>query len=175
MVDGGVLNNTPVHIAIDAGATHVISLELEPLGLVGPLAEPGQTAAASLLEAGLGTVQTLLALATEEDVRGAVAWNRFLAQNRELLSHEGCETAVPDDAACARKGKRLVPLYRIAPEERLVSTLEFDGRFEGTRLATSLRDWLRRGKVDAERSAWWRATVQPDPGPRWRSAAESAG
>jgi len=30
-VDGGVLNNTPIHIAIDAGATHVISFELEPL------------------------------------------------------------------------------------------------------------------------------------------------
>ena len=29
-VDGGVLNNSPIHIAVDAGATHVISLETQP-------------------------------------------------------------------------------------------------------------------------------------------------
>ena len=30
-VDGGVLNNSPVNVTVDAGATHIISIELDPL------------------------------------------------------------------------------------------------------------------------------------------------
>ena len=41
-VDGGVLNSSPIHIAIDAGATHVISLEV--FAFLGNRAPPGRQA-----------------------------------------------------------------------------------------------------------------------------------
>jgi hypothetical protein len=174
-VDGGVLNNTPIHIAIDAQATHVISLELEPLGFVGPMEVDERGMAYDLLRAGVETFRTLLDLATEEDIRRAIAWNRFLLRNPRLLKEGRGETRWAKKQDGAPKGKRIVPIYRIAPRKREIGTLEFDGRFEGGRLQVSLRDWLRRGLVDMQGKAIWRATTEPDPGGSWRQTVTKAG
>lgn len=149
-VDGGVLNNSPIHIAIDAGATHVISLELEPLSYPGPfrfVAEGG--------EPGLGrnvveTFETLLAHSTGLGIQNASAWNREIDRQGE----------VPD--------KRLVPIYRAAPRRRELGLLDFDGHYESALAPAdpTLRQWAEKGASDTDAGRlFWRATFQAYPPP----------
>ena len=167
-VDGGVLNNSPVHIAIDAGATHVISLEPEPLDPVQPLEVDDRDGGYNLLETALTTFSTVLTLSTRGDIRRTTTWNRFLVEHPEAAK----ATAAPgkEDQAARKPGshpttkKRIVPLYRIAPEQREIGTVEFDGHFESGKQAVTLRDLLRRGYVDMQGKHIWRATLQPHPG-----------
>ena len=121
-VDGGVLNNSPIHIAIDAGATHVISLEILPYEKIGPLQDDtrGQDGY-GLLQASLTAFTTVLERVTEEDVRRTASWNRFLIHRPHSLR--------PGKATDPHRQRRIVPLYRIAPRQPLVGTVEFDGQF----------------------------------------------
>jgi len=162
-VDGGVLNNSPVHIAIDAGATHVISLELEPLDPVKPLEVDDRDGGYNLLETAVTTFSTLLKLSTRGDIRRTTTWNRFLLENPEAAGAK-IDPAGQESDARPRTSKRIIPLYRIAPEQREIGTVEFDGHYEKGKQAVTLRDWLRRGYVDMQGKHIWRATLQPDPG-----------
>ena len=162
-VDGGVLNNSPVHIAIDAGATHIISLELEPLDPVEPLEVDDRDGGYNLLETAVTTFSTLLKLSTRGDIRRATTWNRFLLENPEAAGAK-TDPAGQDSDARPRTSKRIIPLYRIAPEQREIGTVEFDGHYEKGEPAVTLRDWLRRGYVDMQGKHIWRATLQPYPG-----------
>jgi hypothetical protein len=158
-VDGGAINNSPIHIAVDAGATHVISLELEPLERVDPAAVDDRGTGFNLLETGVETFSSLLKLSTEKDVRRTVAWNIFLAGHPQALQPQG--SAAEEYCSTA---KRIIPLYRIAPRKREIETVEFDGHFEGGKRVVSLRDWLRRGLLDMRGERIWRATLRPIPG-----------
>ena len=168
-VDGGVLDNSPIHIAIDAGATHVISLEMHPLEQHDPMEsdERGKTEY-SLFQAALKTFTAVLDRATVEDVRRTAAWNRFLAQHPESL---GRAKPSPDktakaqsEQAAAAMGRRIVPLYRIAPRETPIGTVEFDGHYSAGKRSVVLRDLLRRGVVDMQGENIWRATTRHAPG-----------
>ncbi len=157
-VDGGVLNNSPIHVAIDAGATHVISLEIRPFETGDPLdVEVGERDGYEILEAAVATFTTVLERATDGDVRRTAAWNRFLLSRRD-----GVSTARGKDAGRGRD-RRVVPIYRIAPRSRLLGTVEFDGRFEGGRRTVTLRDLLRRGVLDMRGRNIWAATVRHEP------------
>ena len=158
-VDGGVLNNSPVHVAIDAGATHVISLEILPFEQKDPLARNERPARGyTLLEAALATFTTVLERATHEDIRRSASWNRF------LISHPGGLWPGRGSDARSEPQRRIVPIYRVAPKAPLVGTVEFDGRFEGGRRSVTLRDMLRRGILDMRGQNVWPATIRHQPG-----------
>lgn len=158
-VDGGVLNNSPVHVAIDAGATHVISLEILPLYCRDPLSGEERPAGDyRLLDAALATFTTVLERATHEDIRRTASWNRFLMAHPEALGPGR------GSAGRAEPQRRVVPVYRIAPRDPLVGTVEFDGRFEEGRRTVTLRDLLRQGILDMRGRNAWTATVRPQPG-----------
>ena len=95
-VDGGVLNNSPVHIAIDAGATHMISLEVEPLGRTRPLDVDDRKQNYNLLGTAIETFAALLELSTSEDIRRTVTWNRFLAEHPEVVGSLEAEPNADD-------------------------------------------------------------------------------
>ncbi len=160
-VDGGVLNNSPIHLSIDAGATHILSFELDPLETADPLAADDQGRAYNILEAGVTTFTTLLDRAIERDMRRTVTWNRFLTRHPQALAEQ--RSWVRKTAERAGEVKRVLPLYRIAPEEREIGTVEFDGRFESGERQATVRDVLRRGMLDLRGEHIWRATLQPTP------------
>jgi predicted acylesterase/phospholipase RssA len=160
-VDGGVLNNSPIHLSIDAGATHIISLELDPLRTEDPLRTDDRGRAYNILEAGVTTFTTLLDRAIERDMRRTVTWNRFLTQHPQALAEQ--RSWVRRSAEATKEVKRVLPLYRIAPQEREIGTVEFDGRFEAGLSKATVRDVLRRGVLDLRGKHIWRATLQPTP------------
>ena len=160
-VDGGVLNNSPIHLSIDAGATHIISLELDPLQTQDPLQADDRGRFYNILEAGVTTFTTLLDRAIERDMRRTVTWNRFLTQHPQALSEQ--RSSARRSVEAVREVKRVVPLYRIAPQEREIGTVEFDGRFDEGKSKTTIRDVLRRGMLDLRGKHIWRATLQPTP------------
>ena len=162
-VDGGVLNNSPVHIAIDAGATHIISLELEPLDPVEPLEVDDRDGGYNLLETAVTTFSTLLKLSTRGDIRRTTTWNRFLVEHPQAAGTKDEQRDQESDER-PKTSKRIVALYRIAPEQREIGTVEFDGHYETGKKAVTLRDLLRRGYVDMQGKHIWRATLQPHPG-----------
>lgn len=168
-VDGGVLDNSPIHIAIDAGATHVISLEMHPLERRGPMdSDERGKAEYGLFQAALKTFTAVLDRATTEDIRRTVAWNRFLARRPESLGQgkppAGESGKTQSEQAAAAMGRRIVPLYRIAPRSVQIGTVEFDGRYSGGKRTVTLRDLLRRGVVDMQGENIWRATTRHVPG-----------
>ncbi|MCB9384894.1 MAG: patatin-like phospholipase family protein [Bryobacterales bacterium] len=160
-VDGGVLNNSPIHLSIDAGATHIISLELDPLKTQDPLESDDRGRFYNILEAGVTTFTTLLDRAIERDMRRTVTWNRFLTQHPQALAEQ--RSWIRRGAEDVREVKRVLPLYRIAPQEREIGTVEFDGAFEQGRNIATVRDVLRRGMLDLRGRHVWRATLQPTP------------
>lgn len=147
-VDGGVLNNSPMNVAVDAGATHVISIELDPLGYRAPLDAPAPARhEPALVENVALTFGTLLEMATTEDVFRTVWINRMLAQG-----------SVP--------GMRVVEIFRIAPRRRDLQTLEFNGHYDQPFAgpSPSLVEWLNRGALDVrDGRPFWRATQQANP------------
>jgi len=141
-VDGGVLNNSPMNVAVDAGATHVISIELDPLGYRAPLdaAVPAHREPALVENVAL-TFATLLEMATTEDVFRTVSMNRA-------------------------PGRRRVEIYRIAPAHRDLQTLDFNGHYDQPFAAPSpsLVEWLERAALDVRGGRpFWCATRQADP------------
>ena len=161
-VDGGVLNSSPIHIAVDAGATHVISLEIEPYGHSETLQvdERGREGY-GLFEAALSTFTTVLDRATDEDIRRTASWNRFLISRPRSLEQSD------DKHGSLGRGRRIVPLYRVVPNERPLGTVEFDGRVERGKKTFTLRDALRRGMQDMQGRNVWAATVRHEPG--WKA------
>ncbi len=164
-VDGGVLNNSPIHLAIDAGASHVISIELDPLVIDDPLKTDDRNEVFNFLETGVTTFTTLLHRAIERDVRRTVTWNRFLTENPSAALAKFKGKLVEGESTYDRELKRIIPLYRIAPAIREIGTVEFNGRYEGGRRKATLRDVLRRGVLDLRGSHIWRATLQSVPLP----------
>jgi predicted acylesterase/phospholipase RssA len=148
-VDGGVLNNSPMNVAVDAGATHVLSIELDPLRESPPLAAPEASGGEPPVPVNLGeTLATLLNMATTEDVYRTVAMNRMVAQ-----------AAIP--------GRRVVEVFRIAPRSRDLETLDFDGHFGDPFSAPSpsLVEWMERGALEARgpEKPFWNATYRAWP------------
>jgi predicted acylesterase/phospholipase RssA len=149
-VDGGLLNNTPIHVAIDAGATHVISFELEPLRQVTAFQYLAEGNPPSIGRNILQTFEALVAHSTSEGIATACAWNRNLISDQTKGAAE----------------KRLVPIYRMAPRRRDLGLIDFDGHYESpfSRARPSLEEWLRQGRDDAETEAlFWNGTFEAHP------------
>jgi predicted acylesterase/phospholipase RssA len=149
-VDGGVLNNSPIHIAFDAGATHVISFELESLSQHSAFRYVAEGELPNLGRNLVQTFETLLSHSTAEGIHSASAWNR------EIFEQGGRHAP----------NKRLVPIFRMAPRRRELNLMDFDGHYESafSRAKPSLVQWLDQGAIDARTEAlFWDATFQADP------------
>jgi predicted acylesterase/phospholipase RssA len=157
-VDGGVLNNSPIHAAIDSGATHIVSIELEPLEEMRSDASPTQRGPLGLSGNLLSTFTTLLRETTLTDVRMAAAWNRQLRARAALAA---CEASHGHSENPDLDQKRLVRLFRIAPRERRIDTIEFDGHVAASPAqSVSLAQWLEEGFNDAfDGTEFWDATI----------------
>jgi predicted acylesterase/phospholipase RssA len=149
VVDGGVLNNSPIHVAIDLEATHVISLELDPLVDQGTFEAEAPAAPMDLPQNLSGTLATLLRQTTSEDIRRASSWNRHLR--------------TPGQAS---QTKRLVQLYRVAPRARRLGLLDFGGHYPNFTGPPdpSLGAWLEQSYADAMTlPLFWDATFEAAP------------
>ena len=151
----------------------MISLEVESLAVTRALDVDDRKQNYNLLGTAIETFSALLELSTSQDIRRTVTWNRFLAEHPEVVGSPA-DAAHRDDAAQQEQGskarpkttKRIIPLYRIAPEQREIGTVEFDGHYEAGRCVVTLRDWLRRGYVDMQGQHIWRATLETVPKPK---------
>ena len=93
----------------------------------------------------------------DKDIRRTVTWNRFLFEHPEALA------SIRRKKGSAGRDKRVVHLYRIAPAEREIGTVDFDGRYEEGEQVVALRDVLRRGAVDLQGKHIWRGTLKHSP------------
>ena len=96
---------------------------------VEPLEVDDRDGGYNLLETAVTTFSTLLKLSTRGDIRRTTTWNRFLLENPEAAGAK-TDPAGQDSDARPRTSKRIIPLYRIAPEQREIGTVEFDGHYE---------------------------------------------
>jgi hypothetical protein len=94
------------------------------------------------------TFETLLTLATGEDIRKAAKWNRFIR----------------DEAG--KTAKRKVSIFRVAPRERTIDTIEFNGHYSDKLFggSTSLVEWMEQGYMEAGAGRiFWDATFDAYP------------
>jgi hypothetical protein len=172
-VDGGVLNNSPMNVAVDARATHVISIELDPLRAPSPLGTQAEGGEPSLPANVAATFATLLNMATTEDIYRTVAIN-LRVRSQVLLDDPATPRATL--LTSRRHGKGVVEIFRIAPETRDLETLDFNGHYATafSSPAPSLVAWLEQGAGDVRRQAqetqprgvhspFWRATFEAYP------------
>ena len=160
-VDGEVTNNSPVHIATDAGGTHVASLEIQPCDSSHELRPaPRGRSRYLLLEAALASLGTVLERAIKREVRRTASWNRFLVSRPKSLDGGRAEGAEN------QRSRRIVPLPRIAPTEPLVDPVEFDVLFEAGHRTVTLRDLRQCGVLDMQGPNVWTATLRHEP--EWR-------
>ncbi len=125
-VDGGFGNNTPIRDAIEAGATHLIVVHVEPKNVVEPLSNPEELN--GTLQCLLRTVETVLDTTVDDDYRYYELWNKY-----------------------APKEQR-VKLSIIQPKSSLcVSTLDFDGGISANGSQVPLSTACARGYSDALR------------------------
>ncbi|MFI5173930.1 MAG: patatin-like phospholipase family protein [Terriglobia bacterium] len=118
-VDGGFGNNTPIRDAIEAGATHLIVVQVEPKNVVEPLNNPAELNAT--LPCLMRTVETVLDTTVDDDYRYYELWNKYAPKDERVrmsivqprsslciatLDFDGGISAsgnkVPLSAACAR-------------------------------------------------------------------------
>jgi len=129
IVDGGLIDNTPIDVARAAGATHIVSFELQPL------------LRSTTLQCGTGVAHNML----------DVLWQSFQTAMDASLRSRILEVVNANVAAPASA----VPVYRLAPlvDDRLQSpsTMDFDGKYDAANaLQCNLEDWFVQGYRDAK-------------------------
>lgn len=127
LVDGVVGNHRPFQLAVDAGATLIVSLEVESAFPASPYRmASGMHFVAAAAEAFMTLGDTMV----RDSARELALTNRGLARSeaaRDLV----------------------VPLYRLAPERRVLGLLDFDGHYEEGRRVASLYDGFIAGYAEA--------------------------
>ncbi len=126
-LDGAIGASEPFHLAIDAGATLIISLEVAPYARP---PRPDGTTDRHPLALAADALMAIQERYLRADARGLAAWNWRLT------------------ADCA-PGRQRIVLYRLAPSCQAIGLLDFDGRHEGGALTLSLFDWYMEGYGDA--------------------------
>jgi predicted acylesterase/phospholipase RssA len=127
LVDGVIGNHRPFQLAVDAGATLVVSLEVETAHPTGPYpVAHGAHFAMAAAEA-------------------------FMTVGDHFVRDSARELALVNRALSRASASRplVVPLYRLAPAARRLGLLEFDGRYEAGELAVSLYDDFMVGYAEA--------------------------
>jgi predicted acylesterase/phospholipase RssA len=127
-VDGAVANSEPFHMAIDAGATFIVSLEVSSSRSGPPQAGAPFPAIAA------ETFMTVQDRYYATELREVARWNRHVTEAQGPTSVSS---------------KHVVPIYRLAPHRREIGLLEFDGRWDDGKLTCSLFDWYMAGYADA--------------------------
>lgn len=139
VVDGGVLDNSPVDVALQAGATHIVSFELSPLLQFTSHGLGTDTKNRSMLDAYTDSFDAL----------------RDRCANQQVIDMMKANAATPAKA---------VPVYRIAPLAPTAAaadnnaapatpsydTMNFNGLYDDNfRLIQNLEDWFMQGYQDA--------------------------
>jgi predicted acylesterase/phospholipase RssA len=139
LVDGGVIDNSPIDLAVLAGATHIISLELNPL--------------LDLIEAPTHD--------TPPSTVAEVLWDCFNASMDGGLQHS-IDILIEENGRLPAKDR--VAVYRIAPlvprdarssegdnVEVSPALFNFDGVYNSHYgLVMSMYDWFAQGYIDAK-------------------------
>ena len=139
-VDGGVLDNTPIDIAMLAGATHIISIELDPI--LNPLYDKDvdfEDTKYNLATVGLSSFMTSMDASLLNRIGMVVDKNKEKLQNSQQ--------------------KGIVQIYRLAPlikrdknnKKTSIGVIDFNGAYDSTthHLIMSLYDWYMQGYIDA--------------------------
>lgn len=109
-VDGGVANNTPIALAIAAGADEVTLILLEPQSSIGPALPPR-----NLVEVGYACYDVMQQKILEDDFKLAGYTNALLLSRNLTPAMQS-----------RLSGKREIPLYYVRPQSPLpVSVLDF--------------------------------------------------
>jgi predicted acylesterase/phospholipase RssA len=123
-VDGGFGNNTPIRDAIEAGATHLIVVQVEPKNIVEPLSNPEELNAT--LPCLMRTVETVLDTTVDDDYRYYELWNKYAPEDQRIR------------------------MSIIRPRSSLhISTLDFDGGIAPNGNRVPLSSACGRGYSDA--------------------------
>ena len=147
LVDGGVADNSPIDIAIGAGATHIISLELDPLlsdipSTGGPVAAP--------------VPPNLFCIAWETVNAGMAASQANSIQRLIQINSTRLDT-----------DPNKIQLYRLAPKQfpkKSIQSYQFDGNWDPLmpgQLVMGLYDWCMQGYIDAKGLTGSSVTADP--------------
>jgi len=108
-VDGGVANNTPIGMAVDAGATEITIVFVDPAD-----SEPPEQTISNLAQIGMTCLNVMQHKILEDDLKLALAYNSGVAA--------GASFAAPLVA-----DKRVITIYVVRPEKPLsVGVLDFE-------------------------------------------------
>jgi predicted acylesterase/phospholipase RssA len=122
-IDGALANSRPYQLATAAGATLIVSLEVEAPAGCGPyLDAPPPHFVSAAVEAFM-------------TIQDHYQRHQLAALNQQRATCEGSEP--------------IVRVFRLAPDFRLLSMLEFDGHYQDGQLICSLFDAYMAGFADA--------------------------
>lgn len=148
MVDGGVMNNSPVDVALALGATHIISFELRPL-----------------LDFTTGWIQT-----DPQHYNMVSAYTSSFDASRDYslrqvigaVTTQNARASAPHIPGHPYPVAPPVPVYRIAPlrhpgpsdgnasADPTVGFVDFDGHYDSQHnLTMNIEDWFMQGYQDA--------------------------
>jgi hypothetical protein len=139
LVDGGVVDNTPIDLAVFAGATHIISIELTPLldyNSVFDAIDPSTLNLVGVAERSFFTAMSGSLLRSIGDV---VDLNSQIPQNQQCRIYR-LAPVIPN-LATATDGTSVT----VSP-----GLVDFDGAYNGNNhVVMSLFDWFMQGYIDA--------------------------
>ncbi|MGB7621956.1 MAG: patatin-like phospholipase family protein [Terriglobia bacterium] len=143
-VDGGFGNNTPIRDAIEAGATHLVVVQVEPKNVVEPLNNPEELNAT--LPCLMRTVETVLDTTVDDDYRYYELWNKYAPKDERVRM----SIVQPRSSLC-------------------IATLDFDGGISASGNKVPLSAACARGYSDALKqfiyTDWprWKEEIQNEP------------
>jgi predicted acylesterase/phospholipase RssA len=140
VVDGGVVDNSPLDLAVLAGATHVLLLELNPLvDAIEPQVKWDSDAPGGLLQVVWDTMNTAIDGGNRRGVELVVALNSLLPSNQRVVVHRFAP---------------LIPREAYPHDGRLtkvsIDIIDFNGAYNNSHnLVMNLYDWFVQGFIDA--------------------------
>lgn len=152
-MDGGIVDNSPIDLAVVAGATHIISVELHPLPSFGDdfrdayfLRDDNETFGFGKIAYGVFNIGMSGSLI--RSIEDVVEANAALSSGKQIRIYR-MAPLVPDSA---NVGGNSVDLS--------VGTIDFDGAYNTNNgIIQNLYDWFMQGYVDAKSY-----TSEPAPG-----------
>jgi hypothetical protein len=148
VIDGGVIDNSPLDLAVLAGATHVLLLELSPLLDSIEPQKKWDPAPGGLPQVLSATLNTAVDGGNLRGVELVVALNALLPSDERVVIYR-LAPLVPRDAD-PHDGQRT---------EVSINLLDFNGAYNNSHnLVMSLYDWFIQGYIDAR--GWGQADEQ---------------
>jgi hypothetical protein len=140
LVDGGVVDNTPIDLAVFAGATHIISIELKPLLDYNSLFDVTDSSVDNLVGVAARSFFTAMDGSLLRSISDIVDLNAKLPANQQCLIYR-LAPMIPEKAQ-ATDGNWV----GVSP-----GLVDFDGTYNANNhLVMNLFDWFIQGYIDAK-------------------------